>query len=136
MLLEEYAGSTITRPPREIEKHGMPEDQRAQVFMGASAILGMAHWAPEHKVSIEEVEQSITAELDGPLNIKERIGVHEKRVCDPAMSITDMAALAVERLVEQGSFDGEPIDIHAVDLCIYFAVARECAEPATAVFKL
>jgi 3-oxoacyl-(acyl-carrier-protein) synthase III len=135
MLLEDYAGRDVQiAAPAKARQRSQAERRSEKVFAGASAILGIAHWAPERRVAIEEVEQSITAELEAPLNIKERIGVHEKRICDPSMSITDMAVSAVEKLVRQGTFDGEPLDLQSVDLCIYFAVARECAEPATAVF--
>lgn len=55
-----------------------------------------------------------------------------KRVVDADTSITDMAMAAIDNLIQRGRFDGEPVDLDEVDLLIYYSVAREAAEPATA----
>ncbi len=117
-----------------IEEITPPKSTDPKTFSGASAIHAIAHWAPGKIKSSDEVEALVTKELPMALDIEARIGVKERRVVDPEMSITDMSMAAINELLNNKSFNGETVTLDEVDLIIYFSVAREVAEPATAVF--
>ncbi len=124
-----YASNALT-----VEEITPPPNTGPKTFCGASAIHAIAHWAPGKIKSSGEVESLITKELPIALDIEERIGVKERRVVDPKMSITDMSMAAIDELLKNKNFNGEKVTLDEVDLIIYFSVAREVAEPATAVF--
>lgn len=118
----------------KLENSELTEQSDTSTFLGHSAIYGISHWAPSTRKSSQEVEAEITQPLTNALEIEERIGVRERRIASGDESITDMAIAAIETLKSKGTLNGNPVVLDDVDLLIYFSVAREVAEPATAVF--
>ncbi len=119
-----------------IFKHESEAEQNDlhRVFNGASALIALAHWAPENVQTVEEIEGGITFFPGSLLELNRRTGLKEKHICDKDTRVIDLAMKAVDELIMKKTYDGRPIPLEEIDLIIYFSgISREYEEPATAV---
>ena len=100
-------------------------------FLGVSSIKAMVHVAPENRLSINDINDSINGpNVAPPLRM---IGLKEKRICSQDETVLDLAYQSVDQLVQEGMFSGGSLPLDQVDLIIYYGISREYAEPASAV---
>lgn len=94
-----------------------------------SKISGIGAFLPEQRVTTDELLREVNCRRFGiPENyISKFIGIKEKRVADPKMEPSELAALASEIALRDAG-----VSANEIDLIIYTGVAKDFIEPSTA----
>lgn len=97
------------------------------------SIVGVAHIEPPHRVTSQEIEDSLSgtyARLGMPRGLIEGLtGVRARRFWDPEVKPSDAAALAGRKVI-----DASGIDPSRIGVVINTSVCRDYVEPSVACF--
>jgi len=97
---------------------------------GHSRIMGVGAYVPPNVVTSKEVMEAFDSERRFGLPtdfLDSAFGIHERRVCDPGMQPSQMAAEAAQQAMARANVTPDEIDC-----IIYAGVKRDRVEPATA----
>ncbi|MDU4959954.1 MAG: beta-ketoacyl-ACP synthase III [Sporomusaceae bacterium] len=87
-------------------------------------IIGLGSYVPEHVVTNKDLEQTVDTSDQW---IVDRTGIRERRIADPAMATSDMAAKAAERALQHAGLTADDLD-----LIIVATATPDMAFPSTA----